>query len=94
MINWKVRFKNKVWVSAFISQVFIVVQIVLVGLNGIGVTDFELTKEVEGWILTLVNAIFVVLASLGLVQDPTVQGVSDSDKALLYNEPKKNTGQL
>ena len=93
-VNWKVRFKNKVWVSAFISQVFIVVQIVLVGLNGIGVTDFELTKEVEGWILTLVNAIFVVLASLGLVQDPTVQGVSDSDKALLYNEPKKNTGQL
>ena len=94
MINWKVRFRNKVWVSAFISQVFIVVQIVLVGLNSIGVTDFELTKEVEGWILTLVNAIFVVLASLGLVQDPTVQGVSDSDKALLYDEPKKNTGQL
>ena len=93
-INWSVRFKNKLWVSAFVSQLFIVVQIVLVGLNGIGVTDFELTKEVEGWILTLVNAIFVILASSGLVQDPTVQGVSDSDKALLYEEPKKNTGQL
>ena len=94
MVNWKVRFKNPLWVSAFVSQLFIVVQIVLVGLNGIGVTDFQLTKEVEGWILTLVNAIFVILASLGLVQDPTVQGVSDSDKALLYEEPKKNTGQL
>ena len=94
MVNWKIRFKNPLWVSAFVSQLFIVVQIVLVGLNGIGVTDFQLTKEVEGWILTLVNAIFVILASLGLVQDPTVQGVSDSDKALLYEEPKKNTGQL
>ena len=94
MVNWKVRFKNPLWVSAFVSQLFIVVQIVLVGLNGIGVTDFQLTKEVEGWILTLVNAIFVILASLGLVQDPTVQGVSDSDRALLYEEPKKNTGQL
>ena len=94
MVNWKVRFKNPLWISAFVSQLFIVVQIVLVGLNGIGVTDFQLTKEVEGWILTLVNAIFVILASLGLVQDPTVQGVSDSDKALLYEEPKKNTGQL
>ena len=94
MVNWKVRFKNPLWVSAFVSQLFIVVQIVLVGLNGIGVTDFQLTKEVEGWVLTLVNAIFVILASLGLVQDPTVRGVSDSDRALLYKEPKKNTGQL
>ena len=94
MVNWKVRFKNPLWVSAFVSQLFIVVQIVLVGLNGIGVTDFQLTKEVEGWVLTLVNAIFVILASLGLVQDPTVQGVSDSDRALMYEEPKKNTGQL
>ena len=94
MVNWKIRFKNPVWVSAFISQVFIVVQIVLVGLNSIGVTDFELTKEVEGWILTLVNAIFVVLASLGLVQDPTVEGVSDSHKALMYDKPRKNSGQI
>lgn len=90
-INWLVRFRNPVWVGAFISQVFIVVQIILVGLNSIGVTDFQLTKEVEGWILTLVNAIFVVLASLGVVQDPTVKGVSDSNQALRYDEPKNNT---
>ena len=87
MINWKVRFKNPVWVSAFISQLMIVVQIVLVGLHGIGVTDFQLSKDVEGWILTLVNAIFVVMASLGVVQDPTVKGVGDSEKALLKEEP-------
>lgn len=89
-VNWLVRFRNPVWVGAFISQVFIVVQIILVGLNGIGVTDFQLSKEVEGWILTLVNAIFVVLASLGVVQDPTVKGVSDSNQALQYDEPKNN----
>lgn len=89
-INWLVRFRNPVWVGAFISQVFIVIQIILVGLNGIGVTDFQLTKEVEGWILTLVNAIFVVLASLGVVQDPTVKGVSDSDRAMRYDEPKND----
>lgn len=89
-INWLVRFRNPVWVGAFISQVFIVIQIILVGLNGIGATDFQLTKEVEGWILTLVNAIFVVLASLGVVQDPTVKGVSDSDRAMRYDEPKND----
>ena len=88
-INWKVRFKNPVWVSAFVSQMMIVVQIVLVGQHGIGVTDFELSEDVEGWILMLVNAIFVVLASLGVVQDPTVEGIRDSDKSLLKEEPTK-----
>lgn len=87
-INWKVRFKNPVWVGAFISQLFIVAQIVLVGLNNAGVTDFQLTKEVETWVLTLVNAIFVILASLGVIQDPVTEGVSDSPQALNYNEPK------
>ena len=87
-VNWKVRFKNPLWVSAFVSQMFIVVQIILVGLNGIGVTDFQLSQEVEGWILTLVNALFVVLASLGVVQDPTTQGAKDSRQAMRYDEPK------
>ena len=89
-INWAVRFKNPLWVGAFVSQVFIVVQIILVGLNGIGVTDFQLSKDVEGWILTLVNALFVVLASLGVVQDPTVEGVGDSERAMKYNAPRKD----
>ena len=89
-INWAVRFKNPLWVSAFVSQMFIIVQIILVGLNGIGATDFQLSQEVEGWILTLVNAVFVVLASLGVVQDPTVEGVADSERAMKYNAPRKD----
>lgn len=87
-INWKVRFKNPVWVSAFISQIFIVAQIVLVGLNSAGVTDFQLTKEVEAWVLILSNAIFTILASLGVIQDPVTEGVSDSPQALTYDKPK------
>ena len=89
-INWAVRFKNPLWVSAFVSQMFIIVQIILVGLNGIGATDFQLSQEVEGWILTLVNAVFVVLASLGVVQDPTVEGLTDSERAMKYNAPRKD----
>ena len=45
------------------------------------------TTKIEGWILMLVNAIFVVLASLGVVQDPTVKGVADSEKSLRKEEP-------
>ena len=89
-INWAVRFKNPLWVSAFVSQMFIIVQIILVGLNGIGATDFQLSQEVEGWILTLVNAVFVVLASLGVVQDPVTEGLTDSERAMKYNAPRKD----
>lgn len=90
MINWKVRFKNRLWVSGFISQIFIVVQILLVGLHAIGVTDFELTEDIQGWILTLVNAIFVVLSTIGLVQDPSVEGIEDSDRTLAKDKPTPN----
>ena len=88
MINWKVRFKNPLWVSSFVSQLFIVAQIIIVGANQAGLTDFVLVREVEEWVLALLNAIFVVLASLGIVQDPVTKGVSDSPKAMEYNEPK------
>lgn len=93
MINWKVRFKNPIWVSAFVSQVIIIIQIVLVGLHGIGVTDFQLSEDVEGWVLMLVNAIFVVLASLGVVQDPTVEGVPDSTRSLSKDQPAPNANR-
>lgn len=88
MINWKVRFKNWSWVAGFVSQIMIVIQISLVGLNTIGITDFQLTEEIQTWVLTLCNAIFVLLSMLGLVQDPTTAGLEDSEQAKLYNEPK------
>ena len=90
MINWKVRFKNRLWVSGFISQIFIVIQIVLVGLHSMGVTDFQLSEDIQAWILTLVNAVFVVLSTIGLVQDPSVEGIEDSYRTMAKDEPSPN----
>lgn len=87
MINWQIRFKNWLWVSAFISQILIVVQLVLIGAHSLGWTNFELTEEIKGWVLALANAIFIVLSMLGIVQDPTVEGVGDSAKAMSRTEP-------
>jgi phi LC3 family holin len=87
MINWKIRFKNWLWVSSFISQVMIVLQIFLVGLNAAGLTDFVLSEDIKGWVLALSNAVFVLLSMLGLVQDPTVEGVGDSQRSLTRYEP-------
>ena len=40
-------------------------------------------------ILTAVNALFAVLAILGIVTDPTTSGVGDSEQALTYTRPKE-----
>ena len=40
-------------------------------------------------LLDVVNAVFAVLAILGVVTDPTTKGITDSDQALTYTEPKK-----
>ena len=40
-------------------------------------------------LLDVVNAVFAVLVILGVVTDPTTKGITDSDQALTYTEPKK-----
>ncbi|MEH7438348.1 phage holin [Neobacillus drentensis] len=87
MINWKVRLRNKQWVVAFISQLMIMAQMVLAGLNSLGVTDFQLTDAIQGTVLTFVNVVFVVLSLMGVVQDPTTKGYGDSARALNYKDP-------
>jgi phi LC3 family holin len=70
------------------SQLFILCEVLLVGAHAAGITDFQLTEEIKGWVLAVVNAIFGVLSTLGVVQDPTTVGMEDSDKAKGYYEPK------
>ncbi len=38
----------------------------------------------------IINALFSVLAILGVVTDPTTPGVSDSNRAMLYEQPGGN----
>ena len=82
-INWKVRFANKLFWITFIPQVLLVIQLVL-ALIGIKVDLGELGNE----LVEIVNAVFLVLATLGIVVDPTTSGVEDSDRAITYKEPK------
>lgn len=91
MINWKIRFKNRLWVVGFISQLFILAEIILIGAHAAGITDWQLTEEFKGWVLAVVNAIFGVLATLTHVQDPTVEGFSDSKQAMRYDKPKNDS---
>ena len=38
----------------------------------------------------VVNTLFVVLAIMGVVNDPTTSGISDSERAMTYETPKKD----
>ncbi|WP_026566977.1 phage holin [Bacillus sp. UNC41MFS5] len=87
MINWKVRLKNRNWVIAFVSQIMIIAQMVLACLNSFGIIDFQLTDAIQNGVLTFLNAVFVLLSMLGMVQDPTTKGYGDSERALTYKDP-------
>lgn len=87
LINWKVRFRNRTWVLAFVSQVLLVLQLMLQALNVFGVTDFQLTEQLKNEVLATTNSLFFLLSFLGLVQDPTTKGYRDSNRAKLYRKP-------
>lgn len=84
MINWTVRLKNKnFWVS-LIPAVLLLVQVIA------AVFGFELDLgDIGNKLLDVVNALFAVLAILGIVTDPTTSGVGDSAQAMLYDKPKE-----
>lgn len=88
MINWKVRFKNAKWVIGFVSQILIIAQMVTVGLNQSGAIDFIWSDQINIWVLGFVNAVLIALSMLGIVQDPTTSGISDSEQAKSYKDPK------
>ena len=86
MINWKVRFKNKAFWVALVPAILLLIQVVA---NVFGYT-IDL-GDLGDKLLSVVNAIFALLAILGVVTDPTTSGVSDSTQALTYTEPKADT---
>ena len=84
-INWIVRLKNKNFWIAFIPAVLLLAQVVA---SVFGCT-IDL-GDIGNKLLAVVNAVFAVLSILGIVNDPTTQGMLlDSTQAMTYNEPKK-----
>ena len=83
-INWIVRIKNKNFWLTIIPALLLLVQVVA-ALFGFTLDLGDLGNK----LIDVVNAVFVVLAILGVVTDPTTEGVADSAQALTYTEPKK-----
>ena len=82
-INWTVRIKNKNFWLTIVPAFLLFVQAVA------DVFGFTLDLgELGNNLLDVVNSAFTVLAILGIVTDPTTKGVSDSNRAMTYTEPK------
>ena len=74
---------NKTFWLSLIPAVLLLVQVVA------AVFGYQLDLgELGNRLLAVVNALFAVLAILGVVNDPTTQGVADSKQALTYVTPK------
>lgn len=83
-INWIVRIKNKAFWVALIPAVLMLIQMIA------AVFGYDLDLGALGdKLLAVLNSLFLVLTILGIVTDPTTEGVADSERALTYEKPKK-----
>ena len=81
MINWKLRFQNKTVLCAIIAQI---AAIVCVALGFIGIVP-TITEDA---IVAFCYMVVELLVLLGVVTDPTTKGVTDSEQAMTYEQPK------
>lgn len=84
-MNWKVRIGNPNFWLALIPAVLLLAQLVL-DLFGVRMDFGELGNKLKG----IVNAVFAILTILGITNDPTTAGISDSQRALTYEKPWKD----
>lgn len=87
-INWKVRFKNPV----FIAQLVLSILLPILSYLGLTVEDLTTWKALGDVLLqAVVNPYvlgMVVVSVWNALNDPTTKGASDSENALTYTEPK------
>ena len=79
-INWKVRFKNKLWLGSFLS---LIVSFVYSMLNLFDVFPAVTRNSV----LEILNQVLTFLGLIGVLADPTTAGLGDSERAMGYEEP-------
>ena len=82
-INWIVRLNNKAFWMAIIPAILLLAQQVC-GMFGIKIEIAGLSDQ----LLSIIGTVFAILSLIGVVNDPTVATLSDSNQAMTYTEPK------
>lgn len=90
-INWKVRFSkdNIMFIIRFVGALAIPV-LAYLGLELKDLTSWNMVLDVlQNFISNPYLVILTVVNALNMTIDPTTKGITDSEKALSYTEPKK-----
>jgi len=89
-INWKVRFKNPVFIWQLLLAV-ILPGLAYFGLEGKDMTSWGVLFSTLGKAFSNPYVVFLILSSLwNAVNDPTTHGATDSLTALDYTKPRKD----
>lgn len=84
-INWIVRFKNKAFWVAIIPAILLLAQQIC-ALFGVELNIAGLSDQ----LIAIVGTAFSVLTLVGIVNDPTVASLSDSEQAMTYTKPRSD----
>lgn len=82
-INWRVRFQNKTFLTGLISLVVVFVYDLLQPLEIVPVVT-------QSAVMQVAEGILMILGMVGVIADPTTNGLSDSKQAMTYTSPKKD----
>ena len=74
-INWRVRLRNKTFWLTLVPLLVLLTQ--QLGLNWVP----------ENW-ESIFSTVMAILTVVGIINDPTTAGITDSEQALAYYEPK------
>lgn len=88
-MNWKVRFKNPL----FIAQMILAVLTPILAYAGLTVKDLTTWQALGNLLMGALSNPYVlglvVVSVFNAVTDPTTSGVADSEQALTYTKPKE-----
>ena len=82
-INWKLRGQNKTTLFAICA---LVIQMAYRIMDAAGIIP-PVSAE---WVLELIADGLSLLVLLGIIVDPTTDGVGDSERAMRYEQPWKD----
>lgn len=88
MINWKVRFKNPL----FIANLFMAVLLPILTYFGLTVQDLTSWSNLGEVLLGALSNPYVlgtiIVSIWNAINDPTTEGIKDSTEAMTYEQPK------
>ena len=76
-INWRIRLRNKTFWLTLVPLIVLLTQ--QLGLNWVP----------ENW-ESIFSTVMAILTVVGIINDPTTAGITDSEQALSYYEPKED----